>query len=83
MSVASAVVDFNEGRSGILKIMIKLGLRIGHFNKQSSLKSDSLRVQTMSSELVKNKQRLDMRSSKLFILFIYLHFYHVHVTSMS
>ena len=61
MFVATAVADFNDGRSVILKIMIKLRLRIGDFNKQSSLKSD------LYSELVKNGGRLDMQSGRIIV----------------
>ena len=61
ISVASAVVDFNDGRSGILKILLKLGLRIGHFNQQSSLQSDLQRItysNYKSSVLVKKQRKL-------------------------
>ena len=59
--MASAVVDFNDGRSGILQILLKLGLRIGHFNQQSSLQSDLQRItysNYKSSVLVKKQRKL-------------------------
>ena len=58
MSVASSVVDANDGRPGL---MIKLGLLIGHSNKQSTLKSDLQRISYSnykSSELVKKQRKV-------------------------
>ena len=44
ISVASAVVDFTDGASGIIKILKRLGLHIRHFNMQSSVKSVLRRI---------------------------------------
>ena len=46
ISVASAVVDYNDGASGILRIMKKVGLHIGYFNLESSQRSDVKRIVT-------------------------------------
>ena len=32
MSVASAVVSFNDGATGLFSIMEKIGIHVGHFN---------------------------------------------------
>ena len=61
ISVASAVVDFNDGASGIIKILKRLGLHIGHFNMQSSLKSDLRRISLSnykSSNPVKKQRKV-------------------------
>ena len=46
VSVASAVVAFNDGAAGSIKVMDKIGLHIGHFNLKSSLCSDLKRIST-------------------------------------
>ena len=70
ISVASAVVAFNDGAAGSLKIMDKIGLHIGHFNLKSSLCSDLKRISTAnykSSTPVKSKGCFVMLLRKVMI----------------
>ena len=47
MAVASAVLAFNDGATGILCIMKKIGLHVGHFNLSLSHKADLVRITGM------------------------------------
>ena len=62
ISVASAVVAFNDGASGVLKIMGNIGLHIGHFNMKASLGADVLRI---SAVRYKSTGRVQTRRKKL------------------
>ena len=44
MPVASAVVAFNEGASGALKIMKKVRLSAGYYNMETSHNADLVRI---------------------------------------
>ena len=43
MSVASAIVAFNDGASGALEIMKKVGLSAGYYNMEASRNADLVR----------------------------------------
>ena len=66
ISVASGVVDFNDGASGILNIMMKVGLHIGYFNFECSQNTDLRRISKAnykSTESVK-KRRKSLHATK-------------------
>ena len=66
ISVASAVVDFNDGASGILNIMKKVGLHIGYFNLECSRNTDLKiisKANYKSTDRVK-KQRKTLHATK-------------------
>ena len=70
ISVASAVVDFNDGASDTLKIMDNIGIHIGHFNLESSRSSDLKRICTSnykSSTPVKKQRKLRHASKKGYV----------------
>ena len=48
IAVASAVVSFNDGASGILKTMEKIGLKVGFFNLEGSRHSDLRRISAVA-----------------------------------
>ena len=66
ISVASAVVDYNDGASGILRIMKKVGLHIGYFNLESSQRSDVKRIVTANykSSVKVKKRRKSLHAMK-------------------
>ena len=47
MSVASAVVSFNDGATGVFSIMEKIGIHVGHFNLSLSHNADLVRIAGM------------------------------------
>ena len=47
MSVASAVVSFNDGATGLFSIMEKIGIHVGHFNLSLSHNADLVRIAGM------------------------------------
>ena len=62
MSVASAVVSFNDGTSGVLQIMKKVGVNIGYFNMEASRCTDMGRI---SAVRYKSTDRVESRRKKL------------------
>ena len=55
-SVASAVVDFNDG-SGILNIMTKVGLHIRYFNFECSQNTDLRRISKANYKSTENVKK--------------------------
>ena len=47
MGVCFAIINFNSGKNGILKIYEKLGMTSGYYTRQFCSKKDSKRVQKM------------------------------------
>ena len=83
ISVASAVVAFNDGAAGSLKIMDKIGLHIGHINLKSSLCSDLKRISTAnykSSTPVKKQRKLRYAVKKGYYYYYFQFCYHQIIT---
>ena len=60
MSVASAVVAFNDGPSGALEIMKKVGLSAGYYNMEASRNADLVRISGVAykeTEIVKIQRK--------------------------
>ena len=66
ISVASAVIQFNDGKTGMIDVLHSLGILPGHFTKNGFQNSDVLREKLMdikSSEKFK-KQRKKLRATR-------------------
>ena len=66
MAVASAVLAFNDGASGLLKVMEAAGLHLGHYNLLSSQIYDNKRIQNanLKSEESTKKRRKVLHNLK-------------------
>ena len=66
MAVASAVVSFNDGASGIIKIMQEIGLTIGYFNMESSRNTDLKRISAIAHKATdkRKSQRKKLHAKK-------------------
>ena len=62
ISVASAVIAFNDGALGIIKVMEKIGLHTGHFNVEASRIADLVRISGIG---YKATEKVKIRRKKL------------------
>ena len=62
ISVASAVIGFNDGALGIMKVMEKIGLHTGHFNVEASRIADLVRISGVG---YKATEKVKIRRKKL------------------
>ena len=59
MSVASAVVSFNDGATGLFSIMEKIGIHVGHFNLSLSHNADLVRIAGWNIKIVMDRNYVE------------------------